>query len=144
MTNPRTKDYDMYNEKSIEELAHICAESRDDAPIGRLTRFVYEQKTIEKQHKLNKDNIELQHRLNKQVSDKQNKILFICTIIQATTMLLAAIAGAYLAHTLSRYKDNPELKQPGKQTVQSQTRSSTSATLAEQKHDKVPSRTPQK
>lgn len=131
-------EYEKYKKLSTDELAEIMGGREEIASKSNIARLVYEQRQMEQQDKYNKEQIELQHSLNKQVADKQSKITIICTIVQASATLLAAIAGAYLAYTLSKLKDQPEIKLPVKQTVQSQTVISTSASRAGQKTDKVP------
>ena len=146
-------EYLRLKSKPILDVCMFQAELDGAVLPSRLARLVYEEKMMEEQdrlnkeqidlqHRLNKENIELQHDLNKQVVDKQIKVTIICTIVTATATLLAALAGAYLAYALTQVQKPIQIKETEKQTIQLQTAPSSAATGAGTTTDKVPSLTP--
>lgn len=144
MTNPRTKDYDIYNELSIEELAQKIGDVAADSSLGRLMRIVYEQKVIKRQFEYNKQQIELQHQKNTELVKEQVKWVKCSAILTAVATLSAAIAGSLVTYMLTRPTQQSTTRTETQQISQPHSETSTSASRPEKIPDKVPSSSPPK
>jgi len=105
-------------------------------------KLEYEKEQMELQHKLNKENIELQHSLNAKIIKKQLNLLRKSTIITATSTLVAALAGAYLAYALTQTQKPIQIKLDSEQFAQLRTATTASVPVTKTKVETSPYQPP--
>lgn len=91
-----------------EELAGRMENYGQSESKMRIARIVYENRQMQRQHEYNIEQIELQNQLNNKTVRKQMRVTIVCTVVQATATLLAALAATYLGYTLTQIEKPPQ------------------------------------
>lgn len=147
--------YEEYQDLPSPELAEIMGGREEIASKSNIARLVYEQRQMEQQdkyskeqielqHQRNRENIDYQHALNLQVVTKQLRTMKTTAYLAAASTLLAALAGAYLAYTLTQTQKPLQIKLDSEQLAQLQKANHASETGSAKKPDKSPSLSPSK
>jgi len=131
------KEYQSFKQMPIEDLTFHAAGFGTGSSLEK-AKLVHSERLIELQHKLNKENIELQYSLNEKIVKKQLTLMRQSTIITAASTLIAALAGAYLAYTLTQIQKPLQIKLDSAQLVQLQKVSSNAASHYGKKIETVP------
>ena len=128
------------NEPTIVLHARHIYESRQ-----RDEQRKYDLEQIDLKHKLDKENIEYQHSLNKQILDKQTEVMknqvaatWRTSLITSAATLIAAVAGVYLAYTLTQIQKPLQIRLDSEQLLQLRSVNQLPAVPQIQKLDKAP------
>ena len=131
-------EYEKLKTLTMPDLCWRIAQLEGGISTTNIARLALEFKQMEEKFKYEKDLIELQHKLNTKLFTKQIRWIKFSAVLNA----IAIISGVLLGWSLSELKSVISPKENAQQTIQSQTKASTSASHSESKNDKIPSQPP--